>query len=77
MDIYSDPFFSKRRSIDELAEYLTATRPFLWDQIAKGKLRAVRLTPKFIRVMPDDLREWLERSATRPKELTTQKEAAV
>jgi excisionase family DNA binding protein len=71
---YEDPFFSKPRSIEEIADYLGATRTFVYREVVRGKLRGLKFTQKLIRVMPGDLRDWIEQAATQPKQ--TPKKAA-
>ena len=71
---YEDPFFSKPRSIEEIADYLGATRTFVYREVVRGKLRGLKFTQKLIRVMPGDLRDWIEQVATQPKQ--TPKKAA-
>jgi excisionase family DNA binding protein len=64
---YEDPFFLKPRSVEEIAEWLGATPSFVYREIVRGKLRGLKFTPKSIRIMPEDIRDWLEHAATKPK----------
>ena len=60
----NEGFLDKPRSIDEVAEFLGCTRRFLASEIAAGRLRARRLSARLIRIMPEDLRHWLDAAAT-------------
>jgi excisionase family DNA binding protein len=59
-------FFQRPHSIEEVAEYLGSTRDYIGRQIYSGKLRARKLSAKFVRIMPSDLIEWLDAAATKP-----------
>jgi excisionase family DNA binding protein len=59
-----DVIFERPRSIEEIARYLGSTEKFIRTKIDRGELKARRLSPRLIRVMPGDLRRWLEASAT-------------
>ena len=59
---YSDPFLSKPRSVQEVAEYLGSTEKFIWNQIWRGHLRVHRFSPKLLRIMPADLKDWIQRA---------------
>ena len=60
----ANPFLSRPRSIAEVAEYMDCTAWFIQQEIALGKLRARKLSPKLVRILPADLREWLDRADT-------------
>jgi excisionase family DNA binding protein len=47
----------------EVARRLSCSRRFLEKQVAAGKLRVVRLSPRCVRVRPTDLVDYLERNA--------------
>jgi excisionase family DNA binding protein len=46
--------------VDELAAWLGVSRRFIECQIAHGKLRVRRLSARCVRILPNDLREWLD-----------------
>ena len=62
----TDPVVSKPCTVDQLAEYLDATPRFVRNEIAAGRLRARRLSARLIRILPSDLQQWLDASATTP-----------
>jgi excisionase family DNA binding protein len=66
MSLENDPFFERPRSIKEVALYLGATRVHIERQILAGKLRARKFSTRFIRIMPADLREWMDACSTKP-----------
>lgn len=49
--------------LGEVAKRLNCSRRFLEKQIAMGRLRIVRLSPRCVRIRPTDLAEYLERNA--------------
>ena len=53
-------------TVEKLAEYLDATPRFIRNEIAAGRLRARRLSARLIRILPADLQQWLDASATTP-----------
>ena len=55
-----EEFFSRARTKKELCEFLNCTPDFIDDAIRAKKLRAYKFTPRFMRFMPDDLREWFK-----------------
>jgi len=61
MDLFDD---SKIYTVKQVAEPLEAHENFVWREIRKGRLRAVKLTAKFIRLRGVDVNEWLERGVT-------------
>ena len=63
-----DPFLDDRpKSVEEVAAYLGCTEEFVRQQIRAGKLRATRLTSRFIRIQTRDIQEWLESGVTIPR----------
>jgi excisionase family DNA binding protein len=66
MSVLKDPFFERSRSIKEVAEYIGVTRVYVERQVLAGHLRARKFSTKLIRVLPEDLREWMDRAATIP-----------
>ena len=56
-------FFDRPRSADEVAEYLGSSRNFVIAQIHSKKLRAIMVGGRFIRILPADLRAWLDKNA--------------
>jgi excisionase family DNA binding protein len=62
----TDRVVSKPCTVDQLAEYLDATPRFVRNEIAAGRLRARRLSARLIRILPSDLQQWLDASATTP-----------
>jgi excisionase family DNA binding protein len=65
-----DPVVSKPCTVEKLAEYLDATPRFVRNEIAAGRLRARRLSARLIRILPIDLQQWLDASATTPVDNT-------
>jgi excisionase family DNA binding protein len=65
-----DPVVSKPCTVEKLAEYLDATPRFVRSEIAAGRLRARRLSARLIRILPTDLQQWLDASATTPVDNT-------
>jgi excisionase family DNA binding protein len=61
-----NPVISKPCTVDQLADYLDATPRFVRNEIAAGRLRARRLSARLIRILPADLQQWLDASATIP-----------
>jgi excisionase family DNA binding protein len=61
-----NPVISKPCTVDQLADYLDATPRFVRNEIAAGRLRARRLSARLIRILPADLQQWLDASATTP-----------
>jgi excisionase family DNA binding protein len=49
--------------LGEVAERLSCSRRFLEKQVAAGRLRVVKLSPRCVRVRPSDLANYLERNA--------------
>jgi excisionase family DNA binding protein len=47
----------------DVARKLSCSRRFLEKQVAAGRLRVVRLSPRCVRVRPTDLADYLERNA--------------
>jgi len=60
----NNEFFTRPRTIDEVAGFLGCTRRFVASEIAAGRLRARRLSARLIRIMPGDLRSWLDQAST-------------
>jgi excisionase family DNA binding protein len=67
MDHHQDVFLSKPRTVQEIAQWIGSSERFIWREIERGNLRAVRLGVTFVRCLPDDITAWLEHGATRPK----------
>jgi excisionase family DNA binding protein len=57
-------FFDRPRSPEELAAFLDVTQKFVYEQIKKGRLRARKLSGRMIRIMPSDLKRWLDQAST-------------
>jgi hypothetical protein len=51
-------------SAHELAVWLTVSRRFIETQIDKGFLRVRKIRPRCIRILPQDIEAWLNRTAT-------------
>ena len=49
--------------LGEAAHRVGCSRRFLEKQIAAGRLRCIRLSPRCVRVRPEDLAHYLERNA--------------
>jgi excisionase family DNA binding protein len=54
-------------AVEEVAETIKSSKGFVFGQINSGRLRAIRVGPKFLRVLPEDLRAWLDVHATAGK----------
>lgn len=50
-------------NLQEAARRVSCSRRFLEKQIAAGRLRAIRITKRCVRIRPEDLAEFLERFA--------------
>jgi excisionase family DNA binding protein len=55
---------AKPMSVDELANWLDVSRRFVETQIEKGYLRVRKISPRCIRILPGDVAQWLDRTAT-------------
>jgi excisionase family DNA binding protein len=55
----SEDFCDRPRSVEEIAKYLRTSRWYVYTEIARGNLKARQFSRKLIRVMPKDLRRWL------------------
>ena len=49
--------------LGEAAHRVGCSRRFLEKQIAAGRLRCIRLSPRCVRIRPEDLADYLERNA--------------
>ncbi len=49
--------------LPEAARRIGTSRRFLEQQIKAGNLRVLRLSPRCVRVRPEDLSAWMERRA--------------
>jgi excisionase family DNA binding protein len=58
-----EPIYDRARNVDEIAAYIDSTPQFVRDEITRGRLKA-RKIGRLVRVMPSDLRAWLEKAAT-------------
>jgi len=50
-------------NLQEAARRVSCSRRFLEKQIAAGRLKAIRITNRCVRIRPVDLAEFLERNA--------------
>jgi hypothetical protein len=57
-------FPTRPMSLAELAIWMAVSRRFLEVQIEKGHLRVRRISSRCIRVLPGDVAEWLNKTAT-------------
>jgi excisionase family DNA binding protein len=55
---------SKPQSPDELAQWFGCSRRFIEGEVAAGRLRARKISPRLVRFMPSDIAAWLARSST-------------
>ena len=62
-----EEFLSRARSIQEIAKLLGCTELFIRKQIEYGNLKAYKFGNRFMRVMPEDLRAWLDEAASHVK----------
>jgi excisionase family DNA binding protein len=70
-----DPFFSKARSIREVAEYMQSTEPFIRSEISRGRLTVRKFGSHFLRILPEDLRAWMDLAAENPGKCKKREEA--
>jgi excisionase family DNA binding protein len=49
--------------LGEVGHRVGCSRRFLEKQIAAGRLRCIRLSPRCVRIRPEDLADYLERNA--------------
>jgi excisionase family DNA binding protein len=49
--------------LGEVARRIATSRRFLEKQIAAGRLRCIKLSPRCVRIRPEDLRDYLNRNA--------------
>jgi hypothetical protein len=63
-------------SIDQLAEWLGVSRRFVNYQMARGYLRRVAFTRHVVRVLPEDVAEWIANAKNQKKAGPTQTEPA-
>jgi hypothetical protein len=61
MDLFED---LKLYTSKQVAEVLLAHENFIWREVRLGKLPAIRLSTKFIRLRGRDVNQWLQRGAT-------------
>jgi hypothetical protein len=55
-----ETFFWRARSIQELSQYIGSTEAFIRSEIKSGRLRARTLNTRYIRILPEDIRAWLD-----------------
>lgn len=63
---YNDPIFKTASSPRQISEYLKIDKTFLYSQIRKGRLKVRELSPKCLRILPQDLIRWLETTSRTP-----------
>ena len=51
-------------SVKQLAEHMGVTPRFIRNDIAAGRLKARHFSSRMIRLMPEDVREWIDNAAT-------------
>jgi hypothetical protein len=56
----SEEFYQRPRSIEELAKFLNLTPRFITAEIARGNLKAKRLTHSVVRLQPNDIQAWID-----------------
>jgi hypothetical protein len=61
MPLFDD---SKIYTVKHVADQVEGDENFIWRQVRLGRLRAIRLTPKFIRLRGSDVNEWMDRGMT-------------
>jgi len=62
--VQAQNFPDRPLSLADLAAWLGVSRRFLEVQIEKGQLRIRRISPRCIRILPGDVAQWLEQTAT-------------
>lgn len=60
-------FLSRSRSLQEIEAWLGVSDAWLRQEIIKGRLVARKFSDKMIRVLPSDMKDWLDRCMTRPR----------
>jgi excisionase family DNA binding protein len=72
-----EDFYSKPRSITELAEYLGISKRFVQYEVARGNLKVLRLSANVVRLLPADIKAWMDERTSKeePKRGATKKEA--
>jgi hypothetical protein len=70
-----DLFFSKSRTIRETAEYMQSTEAWVRSEITRGHLHVRKFGKKFVRILPEDLRAWVDHATKQTSE--KQEEALV
>ena len=63
MTQFEETLFSKAQSPESVATYLGCSQRFVLDEIRAGRLLGRKLGHNLIRIMPSDLRAWLDRAA--------------
>ena len=56
--------FTKATSPEELASFIGCDERFIYGEIARGRLKARKLSRKMIRLLPEDVESWLSQAAT-------------
>jgi hypothetical protein len=59
-----EEFLSRPRSINEISDWLNCTPRFLYREATAGRLKVRKLSHCLVRVMPADLKRWLDDGAT-------------
>ncbi len=65
---------SKMYRIRQVAERIESTKDFVWREIRRGNLPAIRLASNLIRIKGSDLNAWLAHGVTVAKEEVACKE---
>jgi hypothetical protein len=61
-------FPQKPLSIEQLCEWAGVCRRFVEKEIACGKLKVRRLSPRLIRIMPADIEAWMNGDGARKED---------
>lgn len=63
-DRKSDPLTDRPLTVRQVAERMGISRCAVYDAIRDGKLQALKLSPKLIRILPVEVDRWINGSST-------------
>jgi excisionase family DNA binding protein len=64
LEIGLTDFPAKPMTVAGLAEWINVSRRFLEGEINAGRLRARKISKRCVRIMPSDVKSWLDQAAT-------------
>jgi excisionase family DNA binding protein len=59
-----ESFFDRPRSPEEVATFFGCDEKFIYKEIREGRLQGRKLSGRMIRLMPEDIRAWLDQAST-------------